>query len=331
MGDVALSVPVVRELVRRYPGLKVTYLSRPAFRALFRDIPGLDFYAADLDLSYRGLPGLVRLFRELKKHRRFDAVADLHGVIRSNVLSVLFKASGVKVVQIRKGRKAKRALTRKRHKELRPLKPTWQRYADVFKKLGVPVSLNNRIHRQPRELTEELLAVTGTKKGHWVGIAPFAKHAEKKYPAAKMKEVIRQLNQHPDMRLFIFGGGREERATALELENEFPQVTSLIGKLDLGQELLVISNLDVMISMDSAGMHLASIAGTPVVSIWGATHPYAGFLGYGQDTDLVVQDSIECRPCSVFGNKPCYRHDHACMHNIPPGLIVDKVLKMVVK
>jgi len=84
-----------------------------------------------------------------------------------------------------------------------------------------------------------------------------------------------------------------------------------------------------MLSMDSAGMHLASFKGTPVVSIWGATHHYAGFLGYGQSDDNIVADNIECRPCSVFGNKPCFRKDYACMHNIDPQAVVNQLLKFV--
>jgi len=95
------------------------------------------------------------------------------------------------------------------------------------------------------------------------------------------------------------------------------------------QELDFISNLDVMMSMDSAGMHLASLEGVPVVSVWGATHHYAGFLGYGQSEDNIVADSIECRPCSVYGNKPCFRKDYACLYNIAPATIANKIAEFI--
>jgi ADP-heptose:LPS heptosyltransferase len=77
--------------------------------------------------------------------------------------------------------------------------------------------------------------------------------------------------------------------------------------------------------MDSGNMHLASLYGVPVVSIWGATHPFAGFYGFGQDHSNAVQADLYCRPCSVFGNKPCYRGDWACMHMIEPRQVIDKV------
>lgn len=81
-----------------------------------------------------------------------------------------------------------------------------------------------------------------------------------------------------------------------------------------------------MISMDSANMHLASIVGTRCVSIWGATHPYAGFLGFGQSENDVVQiNDLTCRPCSVFGDKECYRGDWACLEEINVQQIIDKI------
>jgi ADP-heptose:LPS heptosyltransferase len=95
------------------------------------------------------------------------------------------------------------------------------------------------------------------------------------------------------------------------------------------QELILMSHLDVMISMDSSNMHLASLTNTPVVSIWGATHPYAGFMGWGQSEDNAVQIPLDCRPCSIFGQKPCLRGDYACMRNIAPETIVEKVEKVL--
>ena len=61
-----------------------------------------------------------------------------------------------------------------------------------------------------------------------------------------------------------------------------------------------------------------------VISIWGATHPFAGFLGWGQDEKNIVQIDLYCRPCSVFGNKPCYRGDHACMNRIEEEMVFEK-------
>src|SRR5690606_28433169 len=128
-------------------------------------------------------------------------------------------------------------------------------------------------------------------------------------------------------KLFIFGGGAEEQKTASQWEVKNNNIISVINKISLSAELQLISHLDLMISMDSSGMHLASLKGITVISIWGSTHPYAGFLGYGQSISDTVQIDLECRPCSIYGNIPCFRGDFACMNNLSPLIVVDKVIK----
>ena len=87
-----------------------------------------------------------------------------------------------------------------------------------------------------------------------------------------------------------------------------------------------MSQLDVMYSMDSANMHLASLVNTQVVSFWGATHPYAGFMGWNQCLENVVQvDELTCRPCSIYGQKTCYRKDYACLNRITPKQIINRI------
>lgn len=81
-----------------------------------------------------------------------------------------------------------------------------------------------------------------------------------------------------------------------------------------------------MLSMDSANMHLASLYGIPVVSVWGGTHPFAGFYGWGQDLKNAIQTELPCRPSSVYGNKPCPVHGkEGCMSYIIPQMITDKI------
>ena len=97
------------------------------------------------------------------------------------------------------------------------------------------------------------------------------------------------------------------------------------AKAGLAKELALLSHCNLMVSMDSANMHLASLVELTVVSIWGATHPYCGFLGFGQSEDNAVQLNLTCRPCSVFGNKPCHTHDYFCLTGIAPERIVSAV------
>ena len=328
MGDVAMTVPVVKALLNQYTDLTVTFVSRPGFSSFFSDIPRLNYFAVDFNSEYNGLPGLLRLYNRLKSMAAYHAVANLHNNLRSNILGSLFIFSGLPVKRINKGREEKKLLTRFPGKVLKPLKRTAQRYADVFAELGFPVELSYQLNPQIRPLTDEVREVSGEKKEAWIGITPFAQHTGKTYPEEKMKEVLDLLQQFT-VKVFLFGGTPRDKAICEKWEQIFANVTSTVNRLNMQQELQLIGNLNVMLSMDSAGMHLASLRGVPVVSVWGATHHFAGFLGYGQSEENIVADDIACRPCSVYGNKPCFRKDYACLHNITPDVIVNKLLKFV--
>ncbi|MGN6398037.1 MAG: glycosyltransferase family 9 protein [Mucilaginibacter sp.] len=328
MGDVAMTAPVIKAALHQNPDITITFVSRPEFEDFFKGIPRLTFYGADLQTKYKGFAGLIKLFRALKKASDYYALADLHDTLRSKILRRLFRLSGLTYAFIDKGRPEKKLLTRYPGKVLKPLKPTAERYADVFRKLGLEITLDNQLTRKPKVLQREVLDITGAKTKTWIGIAPFAKHKGKIYPLERTEQVLALLSEE-NVNIFLFGGSLLEEEICLAWEQKFSNITTLVRKLTIEQELAVISNLDVMMSMDSAGMHLASLEGIPVVSVWGATHHYAGFLGYGQSEANIVADNIECRPCSVYGNKPCFRKDYACLYNITPETIAGKIAELI--
>jgi ADP-heptose:LPS heptosyltransferase len=325
MGDVAMTVPVLKELLAKYPNLTLVVVSRKAFEPLFAGIPNIEFHPFEPKTTHKGLLGILRLFKELKSYKA-TALADLHENLRSNVLSSLFWFTGISIATLDKGRNEKKALTRKKNKQVVALKATTQRYADVFATLSFPFTLKNTLTKQPEQLSSNVLQLSG-KKGvqKWIGVSPFAQHSQKVYPLDKMGNLLTGLAAEGH-RVFVFGGGQEEQKIAENWAITHENITSLIGKLNLSEELSLFSNLDVMLSMDSSGMHLASLKGIPVVSVWGATHPNAGFLGYGQSLSNCVQVDLACRPCSIYGNKPCYRGDFACMNLLKEELIIQKVI-----
>jgi len=315
MGDVAMTIPVVTRLLQQYPQLQITFVSDKKFEPLFRNIPGLNFFGADIKGIHKGIFGLLKLYREIKNKSTIHAIADLHDSLRSKIFSFLFRPSGINMGKIDKGRHDKKLLTRRNNKQLVQLATTFQRYAHVFEKMGYPVNLDTRQPRQRLTVTDSVRILLEQSRSKLVGIAPFAKHPEKMYPPEKMEKVIEDLLQK-EYKVFFFGGGADEINHLQRWEQQFKGTVNTAGKFSFAQELELISQLDLMISMDSANMHLASLYGVPVVSIWGATHPFAGFYGYGQLPENAIQVELYCRPCSVFGNKKCYRGDRACMNMI---------------
>jgi ADP-heptose:LPS heptosyltransferase len=309
-GDVAMTVPVFREFLEQNPNVEIVMVSRNNFESLFADIPNVIFHGIDLD-DYKGFFGIRRLGKELLDRYAPDHIADLHDVIRSKILDKFYVRKGLKVFKINKGKEEKENLTDVWNLDKIQLKKTVERYADVFRDMGFKVVLSH--HLRPK---------SNQKSG--IGFAPFAQHKGKMLPLEKSFELVKILAEKHA--IYFFGGGKKETETLESWEKQIPNTQSLAGKLDLLEELDRISKLEVMISMDSANMHLASVVGTRCVSIWGATHPFAGFLGFGQSENDVVQiNDLTCRPCSVFGDKECYRGDWACLEEINVQQIIEKI------
>ena len=326
LGDVAMSVPVIYSFAENYPDSEIVVVSREKWGALFANMPSnVCFYGIDLQ-EYGGIRGLERLFGELRREE-FDAVADFHNVLRTKYLDMRFRMAGVPVAVINKGRREKKELTRPQHKRLVQLKTSTMRYAEVLKKLGFgfDVDFHSIFGDDEGDVGTLAPVVGGKNENEWVGMARFAQHEGKIYPLELMEHVVSLLCKRPKRKIFIFGGGSEERLIAEEWEKRYPSVISVVGKGRMSDELGVMSRMDVMLSMDSANMHLASIVGVKVFSIWGATHPAAGFSAWGQTPDTFIQTDMDCRPCSVYGNKKCSRGDYACLRRIDPNRIAEKI------
>jgi ADP-heptose:LPS heptosyltransferase len=307
-GDVAMTAVVFREILEQNPDLEIFLVSRNNFRDLFEGIPNLTFKGIDID-DYKGFWGMRKLTNELIKEFQPDLIADLHNVIRTKILDTIFKKRGYKVSVLDKGKEEKEHLTDIWNLDKKPLRHTTERYADVFRDLGFNVQLSHHYR------------TLSTIKSD-IGFAPFAQHRGKMLPLEKSFEVAKRLAKN--QKVYFFGGGKSEVETLNNWVEQIPNSENFAGKLNLKEELQKISELKTMISMDSANMHLASLVGTRCVSIWGSTHPFAGFLGYGQsEKDVIQVKDLTCRPCSVFGDKECYRGDWACLEEIDIQRIID--------
>ena len=330
MGDVAILAPVLRAVTATYPNLKITVLTRGFFAPIFRDIPNVEVYNADLKGIHSGVRGLCRLASELRE-LGINAVADVHDVLRSNVLRSIFYLFGIPVKQIDKGRAEKKALTAEKNKVFTQLKTTSQRYADVFSQLGYPVDLNHSKVAVKQKLSPEILEFTGIDLTKWIGIAPFAQHDSKVYPLDLMNEVVRHLNAHQTMKIFLFGGGASEISLLDSLASKYDNVISTAGKFTFEEELALISNLDVMLSMDSGNAHLAALFGIPVITLWGVTHPYAGFSAFNQPDENNLLPDLEkypLIPTSVYGNRVPQGYENV-MRSIHPERVVKRVLEVL--
>ncbi len=327
MGDVAMTVPVIRALAEQNPNLKITVVSRPFFNPFFDGIPNVNFFAVDVKQRHKGFFGLLKLYSDLKK-LGVDAIADLHNVLRSQIVRNLFALSGKKVAATDKGRADKKALTRAENKIFKPVKTMVQRHVDTFGILGLNVDLSKPEFPQKAILNSEILSVTGEKLNKkWIGIAPFSQYESKVYPLDLMQEIINKLASDSKNKIFLFGGGNKEIDMLNSFAGERENIVNVAGKLKLPQELNLISNLDVMLSMDSGNAHIAAMLGTKVITLWGATHPYAGFAPFNQPIEnCLVSDrgKFPLLPTSVYGNKKVTGYEDV-MRTITVDQVVSKI------
>lgn len=323
MGDVAMTVPVIKALSSQYDDIEITMITGKLFNPFFLGINNLKIINPELTGKHKGLSGLFKLYRQIKKEVKPDVVIDIHDVLRTKILRTFFILTGIKSVKIDKGRKEKKQLTRKKNKDLTKLKHTIQRYSETFLKAGINIEINKESQFQKFEPNQkESYLLKGNSKK--IGIAPFSKHPQKQYPIEMTEKVI-QILARKKYEIFIFGGGKNEKRIAENIENSCKNVSSLVGKFSLQEEIFGIDQMDIMISMDSANMHIAALTKTKIVSIWGATHPFAGFTPFVPKERLFIiqNEDLTCRPCSVYGNKKCFKGTLECMTSIEPEKIIE--------
>ncbi len=320
LGDVTMAIHLIKALIQDNSGLEIFFLSKPVFYQLLKDLP-VRIIENDLKNKHKGLIGLYRLSREIKKYN-IDSVADIHGVIRSYIIDFFMFIHGKKVRIINKERKKKKKIIKGKNVKI---KHTFERYAEVVKKLGFNI---DTLHYTPEfiyNLSPEIEAKFIKKNTPNIGLAPFAAHKTKQYPLGKMEQVIKLLDDK-GYNMLIFGGGQKEKEQAEKWEKKYNRVKSVISKLSMYEEVGLIKKLDAIVTMDSGNMHLASLVQTPNIIIWGGTHPQMGFTPIkNYNPQLSIIKNLSCQPCSVFGTNHCKRRDYACLYQILPEEIVERI------
>lgn len=326
MGDVALTTPVLAGMREQYPDVELVLLTRHTFKSFFSSINGIQLFFPDLNDRHKGLLGIFRLYKDIILQGRIDYVIDIHDVLRSKVLRVFFKLSGIPVSVIDKGRAEKRAVIKGKNSKW--LKHSVERYCDAFSRAGFPVNLPDGPWIIPySESMIKARSMIDPKKKLNIAVAPYAKHKLKMWPEENMITLLRLISESHNAKFWLFGGPEDsERMTAFQ--KLVPGSEDLTGKLKLDEELALLSELDFMIAMDSSNMHMAALTGTKVISIWGGTDPRIGFGAWIQPESHSISIPVEvlpCRPCTVYGKGKCKRGDFACMTWLTPELVFKKM------
>lgn len=330
-----MTIPVLYSFCQAHPEVRVIMVTRPFMCGMWVNKPSnLEVVGVDpKEKQFKGLTGNIRLGQTLFRRFHPDAYADMHSVLRSRIIGLVMRLHGVPCVSLYKDRKGRKNLVN--GKSSRALTGQFRRYSEVLEKLtgnDFPLSFTDFYGGRGKAAVTDFKAITGPKPlgRKWIGIAPFAAHAGKVYPPELMRKLIELLVKKDDVDVFLFGGGAQEQKILDGWAAELPRTQSLAGKrYGFKAELALLNHLDCLVSMDSANMHLGALAGVPTLSIWGATDPRAGFSAWRQSPRNQLQAEMSCRPCSIFGNKPCTYGDFRCMRAISPEAVYEKILLLM--
>lgn len=333
MGDVAMTVPVLRALTQQYPDVRVTIVSRTFFAPFFSDIPNVSFFEFDDKIRHEGNLGLWQLFLDIRALKP-DAFLDLHSVIRTKLLRFMFRLVFIRVANIYKDRQSKKEITSITNKKFRQIENVFEKQQKALNSLGFEVDLSKIIYPKKTFLSEDILHKTQLNlSSQKIGIAPFAQYDSKIYPLDLMQIVIDHLASNLENQILLFGGGNPEIEKLNSLKNNHQNVIVIAGKATFKQEIDIISNLDVMLSMDSGNAHIAAMKNVQVVTLWGATHPYAGFNPFGQPLENAIvsdREKFPLLPTSVYGNKIVQGYQDV-MRTILPQTVVARINKILNK
>ncbi len=345
IGDVAMTIPLLYSLAATNKNHRFVFVSQEFLRPIFTNMPdNMEFRGIKLantkakskiekiKSSISNYISLLKFGYRLKKEYDVVAVADLHNETKSHFLTLPFLWGKAKIVRTESKKAERKSLIDPSNSNKKAIESIFDRQKTVYRKLGFSLTPNfiSLFGNEKADISPYATFMPPKGEDKWVGIAPFANHKGKIYPMPKMRQVIALLSEKENIRIFCFGNGKTEEEVIDTWCKEFKNVHSLVGKSNFEGELKIMSHLDAMISMDSANMHLASLTNTTVFSIWGATSPLAGFLGWRQSPSNCIQKNMPCRPCSIYGNKPCIYGDYRCM-DIAPEDIAQRILEHLQK
>ena len=327
ISNVAAIVPQLYGLTCDYPEHEFVVLSRSFLRPLFDKLNNVTFVGGDIRGAHKTPIGVFRLFKELKALRP-DVVLDMQRSWRTKMIARLFMLSGTKTLTIGFASGEQKKLIKKGAKKYHPIPTIFDRQARLYAKIRLKV--NNSFEKLYEPSADQVAKITelyGEKQGRWIGIAPFSIARGKTLPFRKMKNIIAHFDKKPDTKIFLFGAGEMENELLSDWQSLYENVYAVHTSLQLDDELALMNQLDLMVSMDSANMHLASLMAVPVVSVWGATHQYSGFLGWKQSAENCVGVDFSCRPCTAHSDKKCKYGDYRCLESLHSSKIIEIIEK----
>ena len=311
LGDIILTTAFLQKLKGIYPESTIYYATKAEFAEILYEQPFVDKV---IELKKK-----ESIFEFSKKISRetFDCVFDLHKNPRSIALSLLVKTKNIKRVNKH---------TLYRHKLLHKKLLFFIKERETEYNIDDEIKLISNNYKDAKAV----LFVKNKNKQPVkpvIGIAPGAKWETKRWPKEYFKELIELINKDKDCEIRIFGS-KDEFYIASYIKNGYKNVVNFAGELSIRKTAEFMAECSLVVSNDSALMHLASALDIPVIAIFGPTVKEFGFYPKGKSYVLEKKE-LTCRPCSLHGTNRCRKNNHKCMEDIKPQDVYKPIKKLL--
>jgi len=320
LGDAILTTPLIRAIKQTFPQASLDILVIPETRIIFKFNPHLNQI---LSFDKRKLPQrIISFFKVLTMLRRNKYDLIISGQL-SFTTSVLMYLSGTKN---RLGFPRQKLLTM--NINLPKGLPIVQRYLKLMTALTetkfsyqTELFWNETIEDNVDTIIQENIS----KNKKVVGIAPGSVWKTKRWLPEYYSELISALGKKGIQTVLI--GGREDYQLCQSIANKSrSKPLNLAGKLSIPGSAALIKRLDLVVTNDSAPMHLANAVQTDVIAIFGPTVRRFGFFPF-REHDKVLEIGLDCRPCGKHGGNKCPQKHFNCMKAITPDIVIKAVLE----
>lgn len=315
IGDIVLSTALVAKLKNKYSNSDIYFLTTPAGKTILENNPKIKkIIPYDKRGKDKGLSSFFNLAKELRK-LNFDICICPHRYLRSSVLAFLSASKikiGYDIASLSFLYDEKITYDKSKH--------------EVEKLLSFVDKTNTRyeIELYPNEENKINIEKFISKGKKIITIAPGSKWFTKKWPEEYFKILIKNLLKINDI-LIVVSGGNEEKEIELDLTPEVVDLRGKISLLDLA-ELCKLSS--IVVSNDSAPIHIASaFPNTRVLGIFGPTVKEFGFFPWSKNSKVFEVNDLYCRPCGIHGGKICPEKHFRCMKEILPETIEKEIIE----
>ncbi len=315
-GDVILTTPLIRRACERLAS-PVDVVMLPAAMSVLANNPFVrERIPFDKRGKDRGIAGFLRLARLLRK-RRYDVAYLAQSSLRSALLAFAAR------IPRRIGFRSAPGAFLQTH-SVTPRGEPHQVERLLALADGAPDRREPEIFPGPedRAAVDALLAEAGIQ-GEFVVLAPGSQWGSKRWPF--FPELARTLGQETQLAIV---GGPGDRTDARQIRTALGARTPVAdgtGRLSILASGELIRRARVLVSNDSAPVHLASAAGTPTVEVYGPTAPVFGFAARAAWSRIVEPEPLDCRPCHHHGPPACPLGHHKCMRTISIGQVLAEV------